>query len=89
MIRILLVTLLLLAQAPNPDDYVGEDDPAHKGQPKSCSNSAHLVAVKRDCACQKTKPEQCRPEGNSEDKACLVYCRKPACRCSHPICETE
>jgi hypothetical protein len=86
-ILILLLAFLVVQAPPNPD-YVGPEDPAHQGQPKTCSNSAHIKAVKQDCKCQKTKPEHCRPEGNSEDQNCAVYCRKPACKCSHPICGT-
>jgi hypothetical protein len=85
-----LVLLLLAAQEPkNPDDYVGPEDPAHEGQPKSCSNSQHITAVKRDCKCEKKTPEACEPGGLSEDKACYVYCRKPACKCHHDMCETH
>lgn len=92
MIRAVLIALVLLLQTPptpNPDDYVGPEDPTHQGQPKTCSNSKHIPAVKRDCACQKKTAEACRPEGNSEDRSCLVFCRKPACKCFHKICETE
>jgi hypothetical protein len=84
------ILAVLFVQAPtNPDDYVGDEDPAHKGQPKSCSNSPHIKAVKHDCKCEKKTPEACQPGGNSEDRACYVYCRKPACKCHHAMCETE
>ena len=86
---LLVITLGVQAPTPNPDDYVGPEDPAHQGQPKSCSNSAHITAVKQDCKCEKKTPEACEPGGLSEDKACYVYCRKPACKCAHPICHTE
>jgi hypothetical protein len=87
-LRLAALALLLGVQTPNPD-YVGPEDPAHFGQPKSCSNSPHIVAVKRDCKCEKKTPEACQPEGNSEDRSCYVYCRKPACKCHHAMCETE
>jgi hypothetical protein len=85
----LVAFLLVQAPPPNPEDYVGPEDPAHQGQPKSCSNSAHIKAVKTDCKCEKKTPEACKPEGNSEDAKCYVYCRKPACKCRHAMCETE
>lgn len=78
------LALLLLVQAPNPD-YVGPEDPAHFGQPKTCSNSKHIKAVKMDCAC---KRPQC-DETAMEDRNCAVYCRRPACRCHHANCETN
>jgi hypothetical protein len=81
-----LVLLLLGAQEPrNPDDYVGDEDPAHKGQPKSCTNTPHRKAVKHDCKCVKTS---CDPEKAMEDSKCYVFCRKPACLCDHG-CNTE
>jgi hypothetical protein len=81
-----LVLLLLGAQEPrNPDDYVGPEDPAHQGQPTSCSNSAHIKAVKRDCKCARPKCD----ETAMEDRNCAVYCRRPACGCRHSNCETE
>lgn len=81
-----LLATILLVQAPDPD-YVGPEDPAHEGQPKTCSNSAHIKAVKQDCHCDKKTKEQCDPNGRMEDSTCLVYCRKPACKCRHPICD--
>jgi hypothetical protein len=78
------LALLLLAQAPEPDT-IGDEDPAHKGQPRTCSNSSHIKAVKQDCACTKPKCDQTA----MEDRNCAVYCRKPACKCRHEHCETE
>jgi hypothetical protein len=91
MIRALILLLVFLAvQAPpNPDDYVGDEDPAHKGQPKSCSNSPRIKAVRQDCKCEKKTKEACDPAGRMEDNSCFVYCRKPACKCFHKACETE
>jgi hypothetical protein len=95
LIRALLLFLAFLViqvPPPNPDDYVQPADdpnPQHHGQPKSCSNSAHIKAVKTDCPCEKKTPEQCQPEGRMEDNRCYVYCRKPACKCHHEACETE
>lgn len=86
--RSLLIALALVLQAPEPD-YIGPEDPAHQGQPRTCSNSHRIKAVKQDCACQKKSAAECRPEGNSEDRSCLVFCRKPACKCFHKECETE
>ena len=88
---LILFTALLLLQAPQPadPDYVGDEDPQHKGQPRTCSNSPRIVAVKRDCPCQKTTPEQCNPQSAMEDSRCVVFCRKPACKCHHDACETE
>jgi hypothetical protein len=79
----LVAFLLVQAPPPNPDDYVQPADdpnPQHHGQPKSCSNSAHIKAVKQDCKCVKTN---CDPAANMEDPKCYVYCRKPACKCEH------
>lgn len=90
LIGLLLVLLALGAQEPrNPEDYVGPEDPAHQGQPKTCSNSKHIAAVKRDCKCEKKSAADCDPNGRMEDSACIVYCRKPACKCFHQECETE
>lgn len=90
LIALPLVLLLLGMQEPkNSDDYVGPEDPAHQGQPKSCSNTAHIKAVKQDCKCQRKTAAECAPDSRMEDGRCLVYCRRPACRCSHPACETE
>ena len=84
-----LVMLMLGMQEPrNPDDWVGDEDPEHKGQPKSCSNGEHIPAVKQDCPCEKKTPESCKAGGMSEDSKCYVYCRKPACRCHHAVCGT-
>jgi hypothetical protein len=87
LIAIPLVLLLLGMQEPrNPEDYVGPEDPAHQGQPKSCTNTSHRNAVKKDCACVK---KSCDPNSTvMEDPKCYVYCRKPACRCDHG-CETN
>lgn len=82
------LALLLVAQAPEPD-YIGPEDPAHQGQPRSCSNSPHIKAVKQNCPCEKKTPEACDPDGRMEDSRCFVYCRKPACKCHHQACETE
>lgn len=80
---------LALQEAPkNPDDYVGDDDPSHKGQPKSCSNSEHIPAVKQDCVCEKKTAEACDPASPMEDSRCYVWCRKPACKCHHAACGT-
>ena len=88
--RYVLIILLLLGQTPpNPDDYVGDEDPAHKGQPKSCTNTPHVKAVKHDCKCEKKTAAACDPAGSMEDSRCYVYCRKPACKCVHEACETE
>jgi hypothetical protein len=89
-----LVLLLLGAQEPkNPDDYVQPADdpnPRHHGQPKSCSNSAHIKAVRQDCPCEKKTKEACDPDSAmGEQSNCFVYCRKPACKCFHQACETE
>jgi hypothetical protein len=87
---LLLVLLALGAQEPrNPDDYVGPEDPAHQGQPKTCSNSKHITAVHRDCKCEKKTAAACDPSSAMEDSRCYVYCRKPACKCAHEACETE
>jgi hypothetical protein len=82
---LLLVFLAVQAPPPNPDDYVGDEDPAHKGQPKTCTNVPGRKAVKHDCQCVKTS---CDPARGMEDSKCYVYCRKPACKCDHG-CETE
>jgi hypothetical protein len=84
---VLLMALVgLLTQTPaNPDDYVGEEDPAHQGQPKTCSNSKHIKAVKQDCPCKRPKCD----ETAMEDRNCAVYCRRPACSCHHANCNTE
>ena len=82
LIALLVVLAVLGVQEP---DYIGEEDPAHKGQPRTCSNVPHRKAVKHDCACVKTS---CDPARAMEDSKCYVYCRKPACRCDHG-CETE
>lgn len=87
-----LAFLLVQAPPPNPDDYIQPADdpnPQHHGQPKSCSNSPHIKAVKQDCPCEKRTVEACNPEGYSEDRKCVVFCRKPACKCHHAMCETE
>lgn len=81
--KLLLLALMLVAQAPEPD-YLPPGDP-HAGQPRSCSNSPHIRAVKQDCACTKPKCD----ETAMEDRNCAVYCRKPACRCRHEHCETH
>ncbi len=87
--RLVLLALVLLGQAPDPD-YVGPEDPAHAGQPKSCSNSAHIKAVKTDCPCEKKTKEACDPNASmGEQTNCYVYCRRPACKCRHAACETE
>lgn len=78
-----LIALVLVVQAPNPD-YVGPEDPAHQGQPLTCSNTEHRKAVKQDCPCH----QSCDPKAQMEDAKCYVYCRKPACRCDHG-CETH
>jgi hypothetical protein len=81
-----VVLAVLLVQTPPPDpDYVGDEDPAHKGQPKTCSNSKHIKAVKQDCACKRPKCD----ETAMEDRNCSVYCRREACACRHANCETE
>jgi hypothetical protein len=76
---------MALQEPKNPDDYVGPEDPAHEGQPKTCTNTPHRKAVKSDCKCVKTS---CDPEKAMEDSKCYVFCRKPACHCDHG-CETE
>jgi hypothetical protein len=86
LIALLVVLAVLGVQEP---DYIGPEDPAHEGQPRTCSNSHRIPAVKRDCACEKKTASACKPEGNSEDSRCLVFCRKPACRCFHQECHTE
>lgn len=88
---VLLFVFLLTQTPPAPDpDYVGPEDPAHQGQPKSCSNSAHIKAVKQDCPCVKKTKEACDPKsGMGEQANCFVYCRRPACKCHHAACETE
>ncbi len=83
-----LLTLLAVQTPANPDDYVGPEDPAHQGQPKSCTNTPHVKAVKHDCKCEKKTPEACAPDSAMEDSRCYVYCRKPACKCKHEACET-
>lgn len=88
MIRAILIALVLVMQAPEPD-YIGPEDPAHQGQPRTCSNSRHIPAIKQDCACEKKTKDACNPDGRMEDSKCLVYCRKPACKCFHKACETE
>jgi hypothetical protein len=86
LIAMLVVLAVLGVQEP---DYVGPEDPAHEGQPRTCSNHARIPAVKQDCKCEKKTPAACNPEGSMEDRSCYVYCRKPACRCHHPECHTE
>jgi hypothetical protein len=80
----LLVVVLALLGVQEPD-YIGPEDPAHEGQPRTCTNTPHRKAVKHDCPCVKTT---CDPDANMEDAKCYVYCRKPACKCSHG-CESE
>lgn len=92
LVGLLLVLLALGAQEPrNPDDYVQPADdpnPRHHGQPKTCTNTPHVKAVKHDCKCEKTTAAACDPDSAMEDSSCYVYCRKPACKCVHEACET-
>lgn len=88
MVFVALLGVLGIQEPRNPDDYVGPEDPAHQGQPKTCSNSPQIKAVKQDCKCEKKTAEACNPAGRMEDSKCYVYCRKPACKCFHKECET-
>ena len=81
----MLLVVVLGLQAPDPD-YIGPEDPAHAGQPRTCTNTPHRKAVKHDCPCHPVAA--CDKDKRTEDSKCMVYCRKPACFCDHG-CETE
>lgn len=84
---VLLFAFLLTQTPPAPDpDYVGPEDPAHQGQPRTCTNTPHRKAIKTDCPCHPVAA--CDKDKRAEDAKCAVFCRRPACFCDHG-CETE
>lgn len=74
-------------QQPTPDETVGDEDPAHRGQPKTCANRTAIKASVHDCACHRASATTCERDP-SERSSCRVFCRADQCRCSPKQCET-
>ena len=61
--------------------------PSHDKQVDHCTNAKGQEKSKHFCKCHKEPG----PDGEGcekEDTKCAVYCRKPACHCFHPKCDS-
>jgi hypothetical protein len=74
-----------LQQQERPIDRVGPEDPAHEGQPRSCSNREAIDAASHTCSCHKALKCE-KPEAEPRD--CQTFCRPSFCRCRPKHCET-